>query len=257
MHVKLDRMIVILAVLSCLPVLPNAVVGQTVAVPLPGQGSLERMDGTGPPNTMTTENRRWESILDRQYPNQFNRTLSGRELVESLNRLGLPMILSRSARDDSLSEREQVVLPLPQSSLRTRLLAGLKEKNATICFRHDRIEIISLDDSEDSDNFFTVTYDVTSLVGDSPYRLIDSIMNSLDPDSWVDTGQGLATIVATEVNGRHLITVSQEYVNHRSLQRFLRGLDRLTRSYQPAHRSSTTRIAVGSKAVVLPRRGNQ
>lgn len=256
MQVTQNGLIVILVVVAtCSFVTTRSVVCQTVAVQTPDKGG--NVDGMGrgwPPNTMTAETRRWESLLDRAYPSQFNGTLSGRELVESMNRLGLPVILSGSAKDDSLGEQDQLVLPLSQSSLRTRLLAGIQGKNATICFRHDRIEIISLDDAEDYQYFFTVTYDVTPLVQGHPHELIDSIMQSIDPDSWVDTGQGLATIAAIEINGRHLITVSQGYINHRSVQRFLQGLHRLSRPYQTAPRSSATSVPGGSNAVVLPTR---
>jgi hypothetical protein len=255
MKAKLDRFVVILVVMSLAVASTNPVFCQSVVVQVPGGrlGSV-KTNAAWPPNTMTAEMRRWEAILDRAYPSRFNGTLSGRELAEEMNRLGLPTILSGSARDDSLDYDDQIELPLPNSSLRTRLFAGLKEKNATICFGDNRIGIISLDDSGDYQYFLTVTYDVTTLVHGQPYDLIDSITGSVDPDTWQDTGQGLATIVANEVNGRHLITISQEYANHRGVQRFLSGINRLSSSYKSSARSRAVSVPGGSQAVTLPTR---
>lgn len=254
MKAKMDRFVVILVVMALAVASTKPVFCQSVAVQVPG-GGLSSAENTGwPPNTMTAEMRRWESILDRTLPSRFKGTLSGRELVNEMNRLGLPTILSISAKEDSLDYDDEIELPLPNSSLRTRLFAGLKEKNATICFGDNRIGIISLDDSEEVEYFLTVTYDVTTLVQGNPFDLMESIMSTVDPDSWQDTGQGLATMVVNEINGRHLITIGQEYANHRDVQRFLSGINRLSRSYSPTARSRAVAVFGGSASVALPRR---
>ncbi|MFT5304122.1 MAG: hypothetical protein ACI87E_004110 [Mariniblastus sp.] len=255
MQVKLNWFIVFSVVIFLVVVSIEPTFCQSVAVQVPGgrAGSIET-NTAWPSNTMSAEMRRWDAILDMTYPSRFNGKLTGRELVAEMNRLGLPTILSVSAKDDSLDFDDHIELPLPNSSLRTRLFAGLKDVNATIWYAENRIGIISLDDSEESEYFLTATYDVTSLVHGEPYDLIDTITNTVDPDGWVDTGQGLGTIVANQVNGRHLITIGKEYANHRRVQRLLNGINRLSGSYTSSARSGAVAVPGGSNAVVLPSR---
>lgn len=255
MQVKLDWFVVFSVVLFLVCVSTEPVFCQSVAVQVPAglAGAIESKTAW-PPNTMSAEMRRWEAILDMTYPSRFHGKLTGRELVEEMNRLGLPTILSGSAKDDSLDFDNEIELPLPNSSLRTRLFAGLKEVNATFWCDESRIEIISLDDAEQPEYFFTVTYDVTSLVHKESYDLIDSITASINPDGWMDTGQGLATIVANEIKGRHLITISHEYASHRRVQRLLNGINRLSGSCKSSARSGGDAVPGGSKAVALPSR---
>ena len=153
--------------------------------------------------------------------------MTAKQLVEELIEIGLPVTLDASASDDALPEDESIEIRLPGRSVRTRLLVALREKNACIAFKREHIAIVSIDDAEDVSSFSIITYDVSGF-GVNPHELLDSIQNTIQPDSWQDTGQGLATIEYTSMRGRDLFTIAQNYENHLAIQDFLEGLNRLT-----------------------------
>ncbi len=199
------------------------------------------------PSGMNAQQRQWEEILNKKSPEGIRGEMPAEVLIERLRILGLPVVLDQSAKDDSLTEDEPVNLPAINAPLRTRLLVALHEKNATITFRENHIEIISLDDARYTEFLMTIIYDVTAM---DPNRLEDTIY-AVAPDSWMDTGQGLAMLEYYHLRGRDLLMVTQTYRNHPELQALLGSMARLTgmRSRDWA-RQSRASIAVRLPATV-------
>ncbi|MFK7767085.1 MAG: hypothetical protein AB8B55_07670 [Mariniblastus sp.] len=179
------------------------------------------------PNSMSSEWNRWESILDSTRPDKFLGEMTAEELIVELSEIGLPLLLHNSAREDALSEDDEIELKLPGRTLRTRLLTALEEKNAIITFCRDHISIISKDDAEEVPFLFMVTYDVSGF-GTTPDAIVDIIQNSVSPDSWQDTGQGLGTAEKISVRGQDLLTVVQTYNNQMATLGLLNQFDQMT-----------------------------
>jgi hypothetical protein len=178
-----------------------------------------------PPSTMPRGMKRWEAILDSPAPSISAKEQSVEELIEQLRTLGLPFVLSTSAKDDSVCDDDLISLPMPNLSIRDRLLFTLEEKNATITFRGGLIKIISLDDDESENFAMTITYDVTTLGLDYD-DLADHILDSVDTESWMENG-GLGMMSPVAVGNQRMITVTHTYRCHRKLRSLLAGLSRL------------------------------
>ncbi len=219
---------------------------QSVATPRLAQvDSLPNNNCPWPRNGLSLNWQYWEIILDRTAPYQFDKTLTVGELIRELNDLGLPVLLDQSAIDDSLDEDQAIQIPLPDSSIRTRLIAALAAYNATITFRDDCIAIVSLDNETDPKFLVTITYDLTDLNVD-PVSFIQAVCNTVYNDSWLENG-GNGTIVRTYVRGRRLVLIAQTYTIHREIQSLLRNVDRL---------GGWKRAAPGSRSVSYQQRGS-
>jgi len=162
---------------------------------------------------------RWERILDGRHPEIIEQEIEIRNLVSALRKLGLPVILTHSAQDDDAGEMETVTLPFVDLPLRTRLLAGLKNRNAGIAMVDGVIKIISLDDVFNEDFMMTRTYNVSQLSVDFD-ELFEHIMLTISPDDWYENG-GLGTFSLLNVGGKKLLTVSQSYRLHRQVHSLL------------------------------------
>lgn len=205
--------------------------------PLPAQ-TVSIKTGT-PGDSAAVQFTRMEQMLRNDHPDLFRQPTPVEEVIRQLRRLGLPIVLDQSAKDDSLEYGDSLHLPMPTEPLGVRLRHALKERNATLCITDGLLRIISLDEDGNDDRFLmTLVYDVTSL-GGTPHGLIDTIQISVQTESWLDTGSGLGTISAIRVGRRNLLVVTQSYDAHRQLHRLLKDLhasggidaDRSTRDY--------------------------
>lgn len=177
--------------------------------------------------SMSAQWRSWETILNSSDSNSFYGEMSAKDLVHKLNDAGLPVTLHESATDDGLTEDEPITLELPDRRLGTRLKVALEKKNACLTFMRDHISIISLDETEDFDQFMQITYNVSGL-GVDIETLAQTIQGTVDVDSWQDTGQGVATLEYISVRGQDLFAIAQSYENHQAIQELLGGINRLT-----------------------------
>ena len=223
---------------------------QSVATPrLVQVDSLPNNKCPWPRDGLSLNMQHWELILDRTAPQPFDKTLTTSELIHELNELGLPVLLDQSAIDDALDEDQKMQLPLPDSALRTRLMAALAVYNATLVFCNECYAIISLDNQSDPKFLVTVTYDVTDLNVD-PASFIHAIITTVQNDSWLENG-GVGSIVRISIRGRRLLLITQTYNIHREIQSLLRNVDRLgglkravpaTRSMSYQQRGSVSRF---------------
>ncbi len=235
---------------------------QSVATPrLVQVDSLPNNHCPWPRNGLALEMQDWELILDRTAPYQFDKTLTASELIHELNEAGLPFVLDQSAIDDALNEDERVQIPLPDCSLRTRLIAALKFHNATIVFRDDCYAIVSLDDESDPKFLLTITYDLTRLNVNARV-IVGVICSVIANDSWLENG-GVGSVARVNLRGRELLLISQTYTIHREIQSLLRSVDRLgglsravpaTRSVSFQQRGSVTSQHRGSASPFAPHR---
>lgn len=173
--------------------------------------------------------REWEQLLSDRSPADLGDVKTMADFVAELRELGLPVVLTQSAREDLLTEDEQVVLEELKAPLRSLLLDQLHKYNATICFSEHTIRIISRDDVFENDFLQTKIYDITRITeGQKDLEsLVDNIHESIVPDSWATT-QGVGTMVVREFNGRRLCTVTQTYETHRKLKRYLEAVAALS-----------------------------
>ena len=202
-------------------------VAQSVSVRVPvfhSAGSPRASQNVRVATGLNAQHKQWEEVLNQKSLSGFRGEMNAKELIERLRKNGLPVVLDQSAKDDSLTYDEPIELPVIDAPLRTRLLVSLREKNATITFRENHIDIISLDDCEDSSFMMAVVYDVTAL---NPNALGD-IVYAIAPDSWADTGMGLATFVSYRLSGRELLLITQTYQNHREIQKLFNSMAWLT-----------------------------
>ena len=168
---------------------------------------------------------RWEAILDQSFPGKFVESMTTKTLLAQLDELGLPFELTESAEFDSLTWDEEIELRRPNASLRSRLLSALERMNATITLREDRLALISMDDMDDPRYHYTVVYDYSCLPV-TEQVLYSSVVNTVVPDSWTDTGQGLATLQLATVHRRQLAIINQTYQAHRAIHQLLEGMNR-------------------------------
>jgi hypothetical protein len=191
---------------------------ESVSVKSPGESAF-------PPSTAGPRQRKWEALLSQKYPTEFEDVTDVEELVSRLRQIGLPVILTDSARDDSLDESTGFKLvDLPKESLYVRLQNSLSEKNAVLTIvRNEALAIISLDDIDNSRFLSTISYDVTALNIDGD-TLVEHVLNLLDSDGWEETGRGLGTISTIDINGSRVLTINNTYPVHRQTHEFLKGL---------------------------------
>ena len=87
------------------------------------------------------------------------------EIEEELEKTyGINIVLTSSARDDSLTEDEPITENLTGIRFKNALRIMLKQKNATFVVKDEVLQIISLDDAEDAKWFVTNVYNVGDLV---------------------------------------------------------------------------------------------
>lgn len=259
--VLLPSYVLLVLTFGTLPVHAQSRVVSSDSVPVLSGSSQVRESEDSIPNSISTEMRRWESILGRSYPAQFQGKQKAGDVLAELRRIGLPILLHQSARDDSLPHDEIIELKLPDSSLYTRLHHALEEFNACLAFSAGRILVISLDDADNPENLISITYDVSGM-GISPLQMTDVIQNSIGIDSWEDTGTGLGTIVYMPVRGQDMLVIGQTYEIHLAIRKLLNDFNRMTGA-RPVrnHRRGTLRSSVSnqnsansgsSSAVALP-----
>lgn len=263
-------LVILLAIFSYF--LPATLSAQSSSIRLTGTSSARRIpqvsrsaQGLGladsVSNSMPANWRHWETILNQVFAGRFQGERKMETVIDELRNLGLPVILDLSALDDSLVPDEIVELKLPDQTLGDRVDQALRERNACLVFRSDRILIISLDDADDSEFFMTITYDVSGM-GINPESLLSVIQGSVQPDQWQDTGQGLGTIEHLMVRGKDLLVISQSYRIHKEVRALLNGFNRLTGTQSVRNRHSVYRRhpnqaprSGGYRPVVAPRSG--
>ena len=82
--------------------------------------------------------------------------------LESKFRINI--VLTQSARDDSLDEDEPVTSTLRGIRLKNALRLMLKEKNATFIVKDEVLQIVSIDDAETDPNFLVTNVYNLSLI---------------------------------------------------------------------------------------------
>lgn len=183
------------------------------------------------------------------------------EIEEELEKnFGFNIILTPSARDDSLTEDEPITSDLSGIPLGNALRIMLKNKNATYIVKGGVLQIISMDDEDDPDNFTISMINVRKLleaisaleeerIGKPRIRpqtnapksqphanqatelvtaeslLIDVVQTTYRNDEWLESGQGIVTI---KIIGGFAIVNSNESFSD-GLKAFLEELaDNLT-----------------------------
>ena len=151
------------------------------------------------------------------------------EVLEELQKeSGLNIILHESAAVDELPESELITSHLKNVQLGKALEVILGENNATYIVDEGIVRIISLDEADDARWFRVRMYDCKELIKSLPKisessqasKLVNIIQETINADSWQDTGQGLGTI--SELSG--VLIVNQ---NHSTLRQIDRLLDDL------------------------------
>ena len=180
------------------------------------------------PNSLNSQQRRWEQILDQPALGKFGNVESCQDLLVVLRKLGLPVVLTNSAKEDLLTEDELIRIEFDGMSIRGVLDSLFVEYNAAMVFDTNKILIISLDNSWDGDYLRTVVYDVSQVTfnSTSTQRLSDTITGTIDNDSW-DFSTGLGISYPSSIGRRRLLTVTQTYKTHRKIQQYLLALNRL------------------------------
>ena len=148
--------------------------------------------------------------------------------LESLT--GLNFLLNQSATDDSLTLDEEISFELADVPLNKALQMLLETKNATYVIDDGIVVIISRDDAEDTKWLRLKMYDCSDLVKvllaknrpdpNGEQTLIDMVQTLIGPDSWVETGQGLASIYLAK--GTLVVTQTEEI--HQQIEKFLKDL---------------------------------
>lgn len=137
------------------------------------------------------------------------------------NTYGLNIVLDASAIDDCLTEEELITVTLGKLRLSNALRIMLRDFNATYLIKDGVIRIISLDNVGDSENFAQRIDSVKSLlqrigsydsgtsesVPSPESQLIETITNVVQPDRWVTSKHGEATI---DIIGGVLVTRGPE-----------------------------------------------
>jgi hypothetical protein len=161
------------------------------------------------------------------------------------------IVLTSSAKDDSLTDDEPITENLAGIPLRHALRIMLQKKNATFNVQDGVMKIISLDDADDANRFSTMFYNVRPLLANiseleknrigkpriapqanqSEYKIMelvtteslltDLIHSTFRPDEWQHTGQGLATI--NIIGGIAVVSCNEEFADE--LRDFLNDLD--------------------------------
>ena len=166
---------------------------------------------------------------------------------------GFNIVLTFSAKDDSLTDDEPISENLTGISLRNGLRLMLRPKNATFIVKDGVMQIISLDDAEDAQYFSTNFINVRPILANiakleksrigkprivhsanndksdkKPTELVtaeslltDLVHSTFQPDVWEHTGQGLATFEI--LGGFAIVSCPEEKAD--GLRSFLTDLD--------------------------------
>lgn len=201
-----------------------------------------------PPSTLTQRQRAWEAILRQVQPTIAAETMKAGQLIDQLRKLGLPLQLHQSAIDDSLPHDETVQLELPDQPLILRLDNTLRKHNSAIAMIGERLAIISMDVSNDPENFLILSYDISS-IGFSIEQLNNVIKGTIDPDGWDDTN-GDATLSFQITSRYRLLTLGAPYSTHLKFRRMMEGFRRLAGVSIPQNSSlGGSRHALGSQTI--------
>jgi len=177
-------------------------------------------------NSISIQVLQWEQLLSHAQPTIREKVKVG-DLLTILERSGVPIHLDQTAIDDCCVPDD--VLDLRQNigaSFYQRLSTALAELNAVLIVVKEQLFIISVDFANDPEYFLTVIYDVSRLGAHPEFQIANTIMSTIDPDSWDDTnGDGALTYLNT--NGRRLLVISQSYVVHIEIRRFFDELARI------------------------------
>ncbi len=203
------------------------------------------------PNSMTSQQLLWEQILSSDATGKLKGVRTCRDLIARLRELGLPVFLDISARDDALDFRSRMEIEFDSMRLRDVLYQVLREYNASICLRDNRILIVSADVTADPYFFHTLVYDVSSLVNDSfdAYDLMDELKASIAPDDWDDTN-GDGTLVMRSMGNKTFLTMSQSYNIYRQTQLYLKDLNRM-KGVVAVNRSVNSMKFSGSRVISM------
>ncbi|MEE2825517.1 MAG: hypothetical protein VYE64_02695 [Planctomycetota bacterium] len=154
----------------------------------------------------------------------------GHEFISILNwlkSLDVPILLDESARDDSLTESDIVVLKLPGTPLLDRLQQSLKVNNATLAMFPDHVAIVSMDVAQDPDYFLSEFYPIEYISSGNYQELLEDIKASINPLGWNETN-GDAHISYLSVNGQPSLSLYAPYTTHQRLQEYLSNIRRIS-----------------------------
>lgn len=178
--------------------------------------------GTLVPFSMSSRARGWEHVLSQSH-RQISGPMTVKELLLTLEQIGVPVYLDQSAEAD-LSEKTRIEIDQMPHSLYQRIDNALNSLNAELVLFDNQFSIISRDVASDPEYFCTLTYDVTGFDA-GPNQLAILIRNSINPDDWDDTnGDGVLEILRT--NGRHLLVISQSYPVQLRVRQLFDGIGR-------------------------------
>ena len=214
--------------------------------------------------------RRWERILAQPH-REFSGEMTGGQIIQGLRTIGIPVVFDPSSEGEVDEDTEFQIPNLPGSSLYRRLTVSLEEMNVCFAIVGNEFKIISFDDQDEERFYFTATYDVTGLNSNLD-SIINVVLESVDSDSWIETGSGDGTLTPISVNGRRLLVISQAYSRHLKIRGLFDQLARRGASGVPywgdqrwthSHPSNLVQRAVpsnrndpGSTAVELPKTGS-
>ena len=225
---------------------------QSQIIFLPGQESSHAYSSPNDlPNSSSRLQESWEAILLK--PNsriaEGPRTVS--RLLRELEAIGLPVKLNYTAQDDQLSPETEIETLWPMVPLLLRLNMALEDHNAILTMRGERLDIISLDVSTDSEFFHTLTYDISRL-NLTAHSLSTGIRSIVDPYEWSDTN-GDNELLFENVNGHQLMTLSAPFRTHLKIRRMLSVYRRMSGvGHKFAWQDSKWKSA-NSRIVELPR----
>lgn len=208
-------------------ILASSLVAQSVVI------QVDSTDNTGTiklptttatiPNNMNARQKEMMRLLSQSYPGKFVGVEDGEDLLRVLRKIGLPVELDQSARDDSLSEDDLVGIQLQNIPLIDLLDNTLEEYNAVLAITGNRIRIVSRDVIDNPEFFMQVTYDVSRLQFGDEYTADSTIKSLIVPDNWDDTN-GDGALIFRKIGGREYLSIAQPLSVQLQLQRYLDGL---------------------------------
>ena len=164
-----------------------------------------------------------EAILRRPPTTAFLTASDIMEAIDALQAMGLDVILTSSATDDSLTGDEDWEVIGNSNETGEILGRYLRSRNAVFSVtKKGTIEIISLDEMNDERHFQTIIYRVDHL-GSKLLEIVglaSQIQDSLQPENW-EANSGSATIQARIQSGHSILIVSNHYQHQVSLRQFL------------------------------------
>lgn len=212
------------------------------------------------PVALTAVMQQMEAVLAVPHPEIDERAFKASELLVRLRELRVPVVIDRSAIDDSLDDDTGIRLPLPEARLIDRLNAGLGEFNACLQLFPTHAKIISRDVAEDPEYFVTLTYDVSGISsGPDAIELINLVTQTVDNDAWSMVGNGDQMIIPYGLGRKQLLTISAPWSGHLKVRELFSQLTTVS-GYRPgqpalpgvADGGLAQGQAGGSTAVALP-----